>query len=62
MKLSTSPSGSFLDFKENGFYELVLIYKLSNQANDTILLPQRSKKGKILNGVSGHGYRNNSKR
>jgi hypothetical protein len=35
--------GSFLDFKENGFYELVLIYKSSHQANDTILFTTKTE-------------------
>ncbi len=35
--------GGFLDFKENGFYELVLIYKFSQQKNDTILFTTRTE-------------------
>jgi hypothetical protein len=34
--------GGFLDFKENGFYELVLIYKSSQQENDTILFTTKT--------------------
>ena len=35
--------GSFLDFRENGFYDLVLIYKSSHQANDTILFTTKTE-------------------
>jgi hypothetical protein len=35
--------GYFIEFKENGFYELVLIYKDQNQENDTILFTTKTK-------------------
>lgn len=35
--------GDFIEFKENGFYELVLIYKGQNQENDTILFTTKTK-------------------
>jgi hypothetical protein len=47
----------FLEFKENGFYELVLVYKDSQQKNDPSFLLQKPKKENIPNGVSGHGCR-----
>jgi hypothetical protein len=36
-------SGNFIEFKDNGFYELVLIYKNQQQENDTILFTTKTK-------------------
>ena len=35
--------GDFIEFKENGFYELILIYKDSQQANDTFLFTTKTE-------------------
>jgi hypothetical protein len=35
--------GNFIEFKDNGFYELVLIYKDQYQENDTILFTTKTK-------------------
>ncbi len=37
------PYSGFLDFPENGFYELILIYKSSQQPNDTILFTTKTE-------------------
>jgi len=36
-------SGNFIEFKDNGFYELVLIYKDAQQENDTILFTTKTE-------------------
>ena len=35
--------GNFIEFKDNGFYELVLIYKDSQQKNDTFLFTTKTE-------------------
>jgi hypothetical protein len=35
--------GDFIEFKDNGFYELVLIYKETQQANDTFLFTTKTE-------------------
>ena len=35
--------GNFIEFKDNGFYELILIYKETQQANDTFLFTTKTE-------------------
>jgi hypothetical protein len=35
--------GNFIEFEENGFYELILVYKFSQQENDTFLFTTKTE-------------------